>query len=205
MGAESLLKIAFGVMAVMILGAVGHANHKAQKQHGARFAQAANERPVLLWVRGLVGIPLWVLIVGWLFSADWFPWATLELPGWARWAGVGLAGVVSLLFWWIHLALDSNYHGAMGLHENHQLVTGGPYRFVRHPTYVAFPLAMIALFLLSANWVLGLIGFILTATISLGRAPLEERQLLGRFGDEYRAYAAQTGRFFPRVLTRRQQ
>jgi protein-S-isoprenylcysteine O-methyltransferase Ste14 len=203
MESESLLKIAFGMMAVMILSAVGHANHKARKRHGARFAQAANELPALLWVRALVGIPIWVFLVGWLVPADWFPWATVELPSWARWIGVGLAGAVSYLFWWIHLALGSNYHGTVGLHENHQLVTGGPYRFVRHPTYIAFPMAMIALFFLSANWVLGLGGFVLTVTISVVRAPVEERQLLERFGDGYRTYAARTGRFFPRVLTRR--
>ncbi|MEJ2240344.1 MAG: isoprenylcysteine carboxylmethyltransferase family protein [Gemmatimonadales bacterium] len=196
---ETYMKVAFGVMAVMILSAVGHANHKAQKQHGARFAQAANELPWLLWIRALLGIPLWVVLIGWLISARWLPWALVELPVWARWSGVALAGVVSSLFWWTHLTLGGNYHGTMGLHKHHQLVTNGPYRFVRHPTYVAFPLTMIALFLLSSNWLLGLLGFILTLTISLSRAPIEERQLLERFGDRYRGYAARTGRFFPRL------
>lgn len=199
---ETDMKIVFGVMALMILSAVGHANHKAQKLHGARFAQAANEVPWLIWIRGLLGVPLWVVLIGWLISADWLPWALVELPAWARWSGVALAGVVSLLFWWIHLTLGSNYHGAMGLHEDHQLVTNGPYRFVRHPTYVAFPLTMIALFLLSANWLLGLVGFALTLTIGLCRAPSEESQLLERFGDRYRAYEARTGRFFPRLTAR---
>jgi len=198
---ETYMKIAFCIMVVMILCAIGHASQKAQRLHAARFAQAANEVPWLLWIRALLGIPLWIVMIGWLVSARWLPWASLGLPTWARWSGVALAGVVSFLFWWIHLELGANYHGAMGLHDNHQLVTTGPYQFVRHPSYVAFPLATIALFLLSANWLLGVLGFLVTATVSLSRAPIEETQLAERFGDRYRTYAARTGRFFPRLRT----
>jgi protein-S-isoprenylcysteine O-methyltransferase Ste14 len=48
-----------------------------------------------------------------------------------------LGGLVSPLFWWTHLALDGNYDGTIGLHDNQQLVIGGPHQFVRHPTCVA--------------------------------------------------------------------
>jgi protein-S-isoprenylcysteine O-methyltransferase Ste14 len=200
MDLDTWMKIAFGCMVAMILTAIGHAHRKAQRLHGSRFAQAANEVPWLLWLRALLGLPLWVVMIGWLASARSLAWAYLDLPPWLRWSGVALAGLVSALFWWIHLTLGSNYHGAMGLHEHHQLVTTGPYRFVRHPTYVAFPLVMVALFLLSANWLLGLVGFFLTVTISLGRAPIEERQLLETFGDRYQEYASRTGRFFPKLF-----
>jgi protein-S-isoprenylcysteine O-methyltransferase Ste14 len=99
-------------------------------------------------------------------------------------------------------ALGSNYRGTMGLHPNHTLVTHGPYRFVRHPINAVFPLGSIVLFLMSANWVLGAGALILIGTISIVRAPIEERQLIERFGEEYRAYIRRTGRFFPRVRRR---
>ena len=197
---ETYMKITFVILIAMILTAIGYAQRKAQKLHGSSFAQAANEVPWLLWIRALIGIPLWIVMIGWFTSGNWIPWAYLSLPIWARWSGVMLAGLVSFLFWWIHLTLGSNYHGAMGLHEHHQLVTNGPYRFVRHPTYVAFPLATIAIFLLSANWLLGLLGFTVTLTISLNRAPIEEQKLLERFGEQYQTYSARTGRFFPRLF-----
>jgi protein-S-isoprenylcysteine O-methyltransferase Ste14 len=100
------------------------------------------------------------------------------------------------------LALGSNYRGTMGLHPNHKLVTHGPYRFVRHPMNAVFPLVSIVLFLLSANWVIGAGALILIGTISIVRAPIEERQLIERFGEEYRAYMRRTGRFFPRLRRR---
>ena len=58
MQAETTFKAVFGVWAVLFLGAIGYAQRKAMGGHGSRFAQAANEYPPLLWIRGLVGIPL---------------------------------------------------------------------------------------------------------------------------------------------------
>lgn len=196
---EILYKVVFGVMVVMLISAIGYANSKAQKEHGSRFAQAANEVPIILWIRGLIGIPMWVVLVAWLVSANWIRWTILPLPQWTRLVGVGLAALVSVLFWWIHLSLGSNYRGTNGLHDNHQLVTTGPYQYVRHPTYVAFPLTMVVLFLLSSNWLLGIAGFALTVTIGVGRVPVEERQLHERFGQAYKDYASRTGRFVPRI------
>ena len=199
MQTEAVFKIAFGVWVVLFfIIPIGYAQRKATQEHGSRFAQAANEYPPLLWVRVLVGIPLWVFLIDWLFSAHWFPWASVSLPVWARWSGVGFGGVVAGLMMWTMLALGSNYRGAMGLHPNHKLVTHGPYRLVRHPMNVVFPMASIVLFLMSANWVIGTGALIVIGTVSIVRTPIEEAQLVERFGEEYRAYMRRTGRFFPR-------
>ena len=82
------------------------------------------------------------------------------------------------------IALGSNYRGTMGLHPNNRLVTHGPYRFVRHPMNAVFPLVSIVLLLLSANWVIGIGALVLIGTMSIVRAPIEERQLIERFGEE---------------------
>jgi protein-S-isoprenylcysteine O-methyltransferase Ste14 len=197
MQTETVFKFSFGVWVVLFFIPIGYAHRKAMRAHGSRFAQAANEYPPLLWVRGLLGIPLWAFLIDWLVSAHWFPWASVSLPVWARWSGVGFGGVVVGLMTWTMLALGGNYRGTTGLHLNHKLVTHGPYRFVRHPMNAVCPLVSIVLFLLSANWVIGIGALILIGTISIMRAPIEERQLIERFGEEYRAYMRRTGRFFP--------
>lgn len=202
MQTETVFKITFGVWVVLFFIPIGYAHRKAMREHGSRFAQAANEYPPLLWVRGLLGIPLWAFLIDWLFSAHWFPWASVSLPVWARWSGVGFGGVVVGLMTWTMLALGSSYRGTMGLHPNHKLVTHGPYRFVRHPWNVVFPLISIVLFLMSANWVLGVVALMVIGTVSIVRTPIEEEQLIERFGEEYRAYMRRTGRFFPRLLHR---
>jgi protein-S-isoprenylcysteine O-methyltransferase Ste14 len=203
METETAFKVAFGAWAVLLLMPIGYAHRKAIREHGARFAQCANEYPPVLWVRILLGIPLWAFLIDWLLPTRWFPWAFVSLPEWARWSGVAFGGIVIGLMWWTMLALGSNYRGSMGLHQNHKPVTHGPYRFMRHPMNAVFPLTSAVLFLVSANWVLGATSLVLIGAIGIMRAPVEERQLTERFGEEYRAYMQRTGRFFPHLRKRR--
>jgi protein-S-isoprenylcysteine O-methyltransferase Ste14 len=51
---------------------------------------------------------------------------------------------------------------------------------------------------MAANGFLALTGVVVLALIVL-RTAREERNLVARFGDDYRRYMATTGRFFPRL------
>lgn len=92
-----------------------------------------------------------------------------------------------------HLAID-------GLAEDHELVTRGPYRYVRHPVYASFAAIVIGTALVFRSYVLAGLSVMLIVT---GRwwAHAEERLLASSegFGDVYRTYAAHTGRFLPRL------
>jgi protein-S-isoprenylcysteine O-methyltransferase Ste14 len=79
------------------------------------------------------------------------------------------------------------------------VITSGPYRVLRHPSYTGLLLASIGVGLASANWV-ALIGvFLLTLTPLLWRIRVEEHALLAALGDGYRCYAAQHKRLVPLV------
>lgn len=70
-------------------------------------------------------------------------------------------------------------------------VTGGPYRFIRHPNYLAVMLEVAALPLIRANWYTA-IGFSIANAIVLAvRIPAEERAL----GADYREAFASRRRF----------
>jgi len=80
-----------------------------------------------------------------------------------------------------------------------QIVTYGPYRWVRHPFYVSFILLSIGAALIVRDG-------ITAAAVPLGLLSLdwtvrnEEKKLLAStLGDEYGAYRARTGRFVPRM------
>lgn len=92
-----------------------------------------------------------------------------------------------------HLDID-------GLAEDHELVTRGPYRYVRHPVYASFVAIVIGTALVFRSFVVGGLSVMLIVT---GRwwANAEERLLASSegFGGAYRAYAARTGRFLPRL------
>jgi protein-S-isoprenylcysteine O-methyltransferase Ste14 len=81
--------------------------------------------------------------------------------------------------------------------EARRLVTGGPYRLIRHPLYAAEILAAFALVLARPGvWAtLTLVPFI---AVQILRARFEEG-LLSRIFPEYKPYAARTARLIPLV------
>ena len=139
----------------------------------------------------MVGVLLYV------FNPAWMAWSSMGLPGWLRWIGAGVGVVAAVLLIIVFRTLGTNITDTVVTRANHTLVTHGPYRWVRHPFYVAFALAVVADSLVTANWFLALTGA-LTVTLIALRTKTEEEKLIERFGDEYRQYMQCTGRFIPR-------
>jgi protein-S-isoprenylcysteine O-methyltransferase Ste14 len=113
------------------------------------------------------------------------------------WLGFSFAIAALGMFHLTHRALGRNWSISLDVRENHELVTSGVYRRVRHPMYSAFWLWAIAQALLLPNWIAGFAGLVGFGTLFFGRVAREERMMLETFGDGYRAYMARTGRVFP--------
>jgi protein-S-isoprenylcysteine O-methyltransferase Ste14 len=127
---------------------------------------------------------------------------TVEIRGFV--VGQSLMVASYGLFWW---AVRAHGRGrpsaAFALDPPEQLVTHGPYAWIRHPFYSAYVLAAAggAVFV-SEWWAWG----VPTALFFLYRLASwqEERVLLkGRFGQAFRAYCAVTGGFIPRLVSHR--
>jgi protein-S-isoprenylcysteine O-methyltransferase Ste14 len=71
------------------------------------------------------------------------------------------------------------------------------YGRIRHPMYAAHFLLGIGQVLLLQNWLVGPANLLVFTPLYLIRVAREERLLLDRFGDEYRAYMERTGRLIP--------
>jgi protein-S-isoprenylcysteine O-methyltransferase Ste14 len=119
------------------------------------------------------------------------------LPFWLRWIGFAL-GLASLGLWtWTYMALGRFWSAQLRLNAVHRLVTYGPYSRVRHPMYAAILGWVVGIVLVIANWI-PLIFAVYAAVFVVARIPREEQMMLERFGDEYKKYMKQTGKFFPR-------
>jgi protein-S-isoprenylcysteine O-methyltransferase Ste14 len=116
-----------------------------------------------------------------------------------RWLAVALLIPTLALFTLSFRALGTNYRGGVGLYDDHELVTTGPYHHVRHPIYVAFIAIMLLILPLSTNWVLGLSGLLLVTSIAAARIPVEDRELRDRFGSRWEEYRGRTGRVLPHL------
>jgi protein-S-isoprenylcysteine O-methyltransferase Ste14 len=196
---NSILKTLYllGVLAQLII----RIPHEWRRRRTIRWAV---ER-VDAMERALVGL----LFVGISFapavyaSTSWLGRADYRLPPKAkRSAGVVGAALMTLalwLFWRSHADLGRNWSPSLQLREGHELVTGGVYRHIRHPMYASEWLWGMAQALLLQNWVAGWAGLALFTPLYVLQVPREERMMLHRFGEEYRAYMDRTGRVVPRL------
>lgn len=119
----------------------------------------------------------------------------------AGWLIVRFLGVVlslyslGMLMW---AARTLGPFGAPGpaVFRDHELITSGPYRLVRHPGYSAIQAIVLGTALGTLNWlILALWPVAIAATQFNARA--EERLLSDKFGTAYEEYAQQTNRFIP--------
>lgn len=112
----------------------------------------------------------------------------------ARSIGVILTGTGYTLFIWSVIA-RGGYATSWAMKDSHRLVTWGPYRYVRHPSYLGYFLMFIGLF---ALWPDALTIVPLLAIPGYNRITIDEERLLEqRFGTEYTEYKKRTGRFIP--------
>jgi protein-S-isoprenylcysteine O-methyltransferase Ste14 len=116
------------------------------------------------------------------------------------WLGFFFAAGSLLMFQLTHRALGRNWSISLDVREDHQLVTDGIYRKIRHPMYTAFWLWAVAQALLLPNWVAGFSGIIGFGILFFGRVAREEQMMLETFGDRYREYMARTHRVIPLIF-----
>jgi protein-S-isoprenylcysteine O-methyltransferase Ste14 len=80
------------------------------------------------------------------------------------------------------------------------LVTVGPFSIVRHPTYLAHTLMFSGVLLITGVKAVGILTVMDLIVINAVIIPLEERELLRRFGEEYQEYKKNVSyRFFPLI------
>jgi protein-S-isoprenylcysteine O-methyltransferase Ste14 len=156
------------------------------------------ERSLLgLMFLGMLFVPAVHALTPWLDRADYR--LSPEAGGRAGGIGAVVLAAAVWLFWRSHADLGRNWSPSLQMHEGHELVTGGVYRWIRHPMYASQWVWGVAQALLLRNWISGWSGLVLFAPLYLSRVPREEQMMLEQFGEAYRAYMSRTGRVFPRL------
>ena len=152
--------------------------------------------------RVVLGVPMAVASAETSFAPGSLPWMYLPAPAWLRAVGVLMAVGGLGLLGAAHRALDGAFSTAIGIKPGQRLVTSGPYVRIRNPIYVAYVLLFSGLGLCSGNWLFMACGVGMISILMTTRLKREERLLEDAFGDEYRGWAARTGKFLPRLKAR---
>lgn len=128
-------------------------------------------------------------------------WLTQRyLPATAAWFFVGLALAILGLGFSVYARrwLGRNWSGTVTLKEDHELIRGGPYHWVRHPIYSGLLLAILGSAIAEGEW-RGPLGLALIAIAFLRKISVEERVLTEQFGDAYRRFQADVPALVPGV------
>jgi protein-S-isoprenylcysteine O-methyltransferase Ste14 len=171
--------------------------HRVRSQATGEPLDRRQEGLFILATLRPLGAVTWCGVLAWTINPRWMAWSSMALPPWLRWTGAALLVVAGALMIWIFRSLGSNLTDTVVTRQQHSLVTHGPYRWIRHPLYTAAALLTGAMSLVAANWFVLVTGA-LTVALLVVRTRVEERNLVARFGDSYRAYMERTGRFLPR-------
>lgn len=113
---------------------------------------------------------------------------------------VGVPALIALLLanllrWWVIATLGVHWNVRVVRSTELGIVTGGPYRYIRHPNYVAVFLELLALPLVHGAVVTAVAGGLLHLIVLRRRITLEESVLMA--DDRYRRAFAQKPRFVP--------
>jgi protein-S-isoprenylcysteine O-methyltransferase Ste14 len=181
----------------LLLVPVG-AYHRLRSQATRERLDRRQEGLFILVALRLCGFTTLAGVVVYLINPQWMAWGAVPLPVWLRWLGVGPFVAGGVLIAWTFRHLGKNLTDTVVTRREHTLVTSGPYRWVRHPFYVAAALIFAAMSLLTANAFLAATGGMALLLLVI-RTRTEEEKLIERFGDDYRRYMERTGRFFPRL------
>jgi protein-S-isoprenylcysteine O-methyltransferase Ste14 len=115
-----------------------------------------------------------------------------------NWIGVVLCVMGIAFALWARAYLGRNWGMPMSVKENRELVTGGPYHFVRHPIYTGMIVAIFGSALVGGlPWIF---FFVLYMIYFLYSARREEKMLAQEFPNEYPAYKRRTKVVIPFVL-----
>jgi len=122
--------------------------------------------------------------------------AVLSIPPFILWLGVILSAIGFGLIFLSGLALGRQYSADVTIQKDHQLVTYGIYRYLRHPRYIGI-IALAAGLSLVFRSGIGLIACPIIVAALIFRIRDEEIAMHKEFGSAWEAYCRASWRLIP--------
>jgi len=136
------------------------------------------------------------IFVGWLATGWVSAWAT-PAPRLFALAGLAVIWIGLAVRLWAVLALGGAFSTYVQVESEQTVVTRGPYRWVRHPSYTGLLLISLGFGIGAGNWLSIIICIVVPLLGLLPRIAVEESELVRVLGDRYRGYQNQTHRLVP--------
>jgi protein-S-isoprenylcysteine O-methyltransferase Ste14 len=122
------------------------------------------------------------------------------LPGWLFYPGVLLTAAGIAVRLWSLLVLGPYFTPVIAVQPGQKVVDRGPYRLVRHPSYLGILLTAMGIGLMLRSLPGALVILALAGAAIAYRIRIEERFLVSELGDDYVRYMKRTKRLIPFIL-----
>ena len=136
-------------------------------------------------------LPVYIFFVTLLFGSFYFDLLSI----------LGIAVVLFGLY--LHLRsrkeLGKFLISRPAIFKDHKLITTGPYRFVRHPAYLASFIVMIGFILISKSFVSLFFAVIVCMPFGFYKINIEEGMLQKKFGKKFEKYKKQVPLIIPKI------
>lgn len=161
----------------------------------SRQSRGADKGSLPLMI-GLSSLASALALVFWGAGVGRISWSVPHVPA----IGLGLMVLGIAVRWWAILTLRGQFTINVAALQEHRLVTAGPYRVLRHPSYTGTLLVVFGLGLALENSISFACLFVGPLLALLYRIRVEEAMLADLFGDEYTRYQRRTWRLLPLVF-----
>jgi protein-S-isoprenylcysteine O-methyltransferase Ste14 len=108
--------------------------------------------------------------------------------------------VIYLVFSWIQVwsfkTLGDNYSQDIMIKKNHELITKGPFKLIRHPQYLCQILLDIGATAATLSYIVGVFALI-EIPIYIMRASMEDKLLAKHFAEKFSEYKKKSGFMIP--------
>ena len=130
--------------------------------------------------------------------------AYLRYPESVEWNGATIAAIVGMtlglaLRSWAVFTLGNLITMHIAVQENHTVIRRGPYRIVRHPSYLGAFVMYVSTTVLLHAWFSTVAAVVILPFAFVRRISYEENLLREQFGREYETYCSGVKRLFPGI------
>ncbi len=129
---------------------------------------------------------------------------TLPVEFESKFLTVRITGLIMfVVFSWLQVlsykSLKNSYAQEVVIMKDHKLITGGIYKFIRHPQYLSQLLSDLGAGLALLSYIVVPVVVLIEIPLFIMRAVLEDKLLQKHFGEEYSAYKKRSGFIIPFV------
>ena len=128
----------------------------------------------------------------------------LRYPNSVKWNIITTVSLIIMILglilrMWSIYTLGNYFTMHLAIQKEHKIIRKGPYRYLRHPSYVGAFLTYLGTTVFLHSWFSLMVAAVILSIAWLRRMHYEEKLLIDKFGEEYTTYCKTAKRAIPGI------